>query len=154
MARYLVVANQTLGGTELDAAIRDRIAVGESDFYVVVPMVPPEFESDVCVSPDPVFGIATATSATPEAMDEARERSEQRLELMIGRIEEAGGSASGEVGSSEPFDAVRSVLDRETFDEVLISTLPAGLSRWLKMDLPSRVARIAEVPVVTVEAQA
>src|SRR3954471_17442044 len=40
MSRYLVVANQTIGGSELMAEIRRRIASGPSSFYVVVPSMP------------------------------------------------------------------------------------------------------------------
>lgn len=154
MSRYLIVANQTLGGAQLDEAIQERLATGPSDFYVVVPLIPPEYESGVWVSPDPVFGIAAAASASPEAVADARTLSEHRLQQMIRRIELVGGTATGEVGDSDPVYAVRSVLDRETFQEVIVSTLPAGLSRWLKLDLPSRISRMVDVPVTTVEASA
>ncbi|MBW3562977.1 MAG: hypothetical protein KY437_10830 [Actinobacteria bacterium] len=72
---------------------------------------------------------------------------------MIDKIESLDGEADGEVGATDPVDAVKSVLERETFNEVIISTLPVGLSRWLKMDLPSRVERMVDCPVTTVEAQ-
>lgn len=152
MARYLIVANQTLGGSHLDDAIHERLAAGPGDFFVVVPMIPPEYESGVWVSPDPVFGIAAAASATPEAVADARELSEHRLQQMIRRIELVGGTATGEVGDTDPVLAVRTVLDRESFDEVLVSTLPSGLSRWLKLDLPSRISRMVDIPVTTIEA--
>ena len=38
-------------------------------------------------------------------------------------------------------------------DAVIVSTLPAGVSRWLKMDLPSRIDRMTDAPVTTIEAE-
>jgi hypothetical protein len=56
------------------------------------------------------------------------------------------------VGAPEPTVAVQDVLEEQAFDEVIVSTLPTSLSRWLRMDLPSRIARMTDVPVTTVEA--
>jgi hypothetical protein len=152
MARYLVVANQTLGGTELDAAIRERVARGDARFHVVVPMTEPEHEAIAWLPADPIFGIPAPTREAADAVEEARRRSEHRLERMLEKLADAGGQAEGEVGSPSPAQAVSDVLDREEFDEIIISMLPAGISRWLKMDLPSRVARMTETPVTTIEA--
>lgn len=154
MGRYLIVANQTLGGAELDRTIRDRIEAGHAQFYVVIPMIEPEYEATAWVSPDPAFGMpARSPSDAAEAMEEAQRRSERRLDKIMEMILTAGGDVDGEVGRTDPAEAVRSVLERHTFDEVIVSTLPARLSRWLKMDLPSRVSRMVEVPVTTVEAE-
>jgi hypothetical protein len=38
-------------------------------------------------------------------------------------------------------------VNLEAFDEIVVSTLPGGISRWLKLDFPSRVARATELPV-------
>ncbi|MDX1620240.1 MAG: hypothetical protein R3320_04575 [Nitriliruptorales bacterium] len=150
MGRHLIVANQTLGGAELDDKIRDRIDSG-GRFYVVVPMIEPENEASWIPS-DPAFGMPAVQDLQQEAQDEARTRSEHRLARMLDRIESLGGEADGEVGASDPYVAVKDVLERERFDEIIVSTLPAGISRWLKMDLPSRVDRLTERPVTTVEA--
>lgn len=154
MSRYLVVANQTLGGAELDQRITDRIEGSHGQFYVLVPMTEPENEADTWVPADPTFGMdrmAVATDA--DALDVARKRSEHRLRQMLERIRSAGGEAEGEVGPTDPFKAVQQVWERETFDEIIVSTLPAGISRWVKMDLPSRLSRWASVPVTVVEAE-
>ena len=150
MDRHLIVANQTLGGAELDEKIRVRAERGGT-FYVVVPMIAPQHEAD-WIPPDPTFGMPAVQELEEEAHDEARRRSEHRLARMLDRIESLGGEADGEVGPTDPYAAVKDVLERQRFNEIIISTLPPGISRWLKMDLPSRVDRLAECPVVTVEA--
>jgi nucleotide-binding universal stress UspA family protein len=153
MSRYLIVANQTLGGDALRAAVRERIAAGRRACHVVVPMTPPHYEAVAWAVADAGFAVPLLdTPDRAEAHEEARRRSAHRLEVMLDRIAAEGGEATGEVGVPEPIDAVRAALEQEDFDEVLVSTLPAGISRWLKLDLPSRVARLTDVPVVTVEA--
>lgn len=153
MPRYLILANQTLGGAELLSAIRERIARGDARFHVVVPMTEPHLEAP-WVPADPLFGIPAPTADTTEAVEEARRRSEHRLERVLELVRAEGGEAGGEVGTSDPVEATRSALERVTPDEVIVSTLPAGISRWLGMDLPSRVERLVEVPVTTIEASA
>jgi hypothetical protein len=48
--------------------------------------------------------------------------------------------------------AVREALEREPFDEVIVSTLPARVSQWLHRDLPSRVEQLG-IPVTVVTAR-
>ena len=154
MARYLIVANQTLGGSALDAEVRRRIEQGGARFHVLVPMVEPAHEIATWAPADPMFGVPIQTEVTADALEEARQRSEHRLTAMLARVRDLGGEVDGEVGDTDPYRAVETVLDREAFDEILLSTLPAGISRWVGMDLPSRVERLAPCPVTTVEAQA
>lgn len=153
MGRYLIVANQTLSGAELEQRIRDRIDHGEGRFYVVVPMTSPEHEATTWASGDVAFGVPISTHVTNDAMEEAQQRSQHRLRAMLDKIASLGGEAEGEVGATDPLTAVKDVLEKEGFDEVIVSTLPVGISRWAKMDLPSRIGRITECPVTTVEAE-
>jgi hypothetical protein len=55
------------------------------------------------------------------------------------------------VGSHDPLAAVEDALNLHGFDEVIVSTLPARTSRWLHIDLPSKVAGMG-VPVTKVSA--
>lgn len=153
MGRYLIVANQTLGGSALDAEVRRRVERGDARFHVLVPMVEPAHEIATWVPADPMFGIPVQTEVTSDALEEARQRSEHRLQAMIERVSQLGGEVDGEVGDPDPYHAVETVLGREAFDEIIVSTLPAGISRWVRMDLPSRVERLADCPVTTVEAE-
>jgi hypothetical protein len=176
MGQYLIVANQTLGGAKLDRAIRDHIERGETQFYIVVPMTPPEHEAvawsggfalgrsmshpyvvapNEGVPPEQAAREMEAAARRREAqLDEARGRAEDRLGQMIDKIRSAGGEAEGEVGDADPAAAVQHVLDDRSFDGIIVSTLPAGISRWLKMDLSSRVSRMTDARVTTIEAEA
>lgn len=154
MPRYLLVANQTLGGAELDTVLRERIDRGEARFVVLVPATEPELETDLWMPADPLFTLPPVISlADSDALREARERSERRLDRIVGHIRELGGVAEGRIGAHDPLTAVAEVVEAETFDEVIVSTLPPGISRWLKMDLPSRIDRMVTAPVIVVEAE-
>lgn len=144
MSRYLIVANQTLGGDKLNRAVEERIERGDSQFYVVVPMTATHNEAT---------GWSGGFEEASSEQDEARSKAEHRLSLMIDKIRSTGGEADGEVGDPDPAVAVKDVLRTQTFDEIIVSTLPTGLSGWLKMDLSSRVSRMAETPVTTVTAE-
>ena len=162
MGRCLIVANQTLGGELLDREVQQRIQRG-TGFFIVVPTTAPEHETAAWGLGFPVDGglLAYTTSEVFEqderrrqtAVVEARQRAERRLDTMIDKVRSRGGDAHGVVGDADPMVAVRQAMDHGPFDEIIVSTLPAGLSRWLRMDLPSRIARGADVPVTTVEAE-
>jgi len=62
--------------------------------------------------------------------------------------------ARGDLGDPEPLTAIGDALGVEQFDEIIISTLPSGISRWLGMDLPRRAERKFKLPVTTVTARA
>lgn len=134
MRRYLVVANQTLGGEHLAEAVRSRLTAGPCAFHIVVPATPPQDQ-------------ATWTEGQAEAV--ARER----LEKALGRFAELGAEATGEVGDPDPLQAIRDALEGDDFQELILSTLPAGASRWLKRDLPHRVEKLFPFPVTHIEAR-
>lgn len=74
------------------------------------------------------------------------------LELAVPLLEQAaGGHVQGLIGDADPYVAVSSLLERERFDEVIVSTLPEHVSRWLRQDLPHRLRRLG-VPVAVVTA--
>lgn len=128
MRRYLVVANQTLGGSELAAKVRECLAVGPCFFHILVPATPPKEQL--------VWNEG-----------EAEAIAQSRLEEALARFREQGAQADGEVGDKSPLTAIGDVLSSGLFDEIILSTLPPGLSRWLGQDLPSRVERGFDLPV-------
>jgi hypothetical protein len=72
-----------------------------------------------------------------------------RLKLAIERFADLG-EVTGEVGDEHPVDAVRDVLERgERFDGIVLSTLKPGVSRWLRLDLISRIEGFG-LPVIHV----
>jgi hypothetical protein len=63
----------------------------------------------------------------------------------------AGGPVQGIVGDPEPLNAVQDAVNLQGFDEIIISTLPTHLSRWLRLDLPHKLGGLG-LPVTTVTA--
>jgi hypothetical protein len=124
----LVVANQTVAGDAVIAAIQRRLG----DEPVRVKVVCPLSGGDGWVVDD----------------EEARAATRARLEQLLSALREAGLEAEGEVVASDPYDAV---MDRvESGDppaEIIISTLPRTRSGWLRRDLVDRVRDRTEVPV-------
>jgi hypothetical protein len=127
-------------------------------------------------APARVLVVAHRTAATPRLLEEVRARTRRSpcaftllvprpywdpdtdeasatLELAIPLLDAAaGGHVEGIVGDSDPFAAVQQVVERGGFDEVIISTLPARVSRWLRRDLPHRVEALG-LPVTVVTAE-
>jgi hypothetical protein len=132
MSRYLVVANQTLGSRELIAELEARRDRGPSTFHLLVPVTHPAgawAEGQV---------LAAATQRLEDAMRDLKARG---LDV-----------ESGETGDVSPVRAIGDVLLRDPFDEIILSTLPPGPSRWLHQDVPHRVARMYKVPLTHVVA--
>jgi GABA permease len=78
----------------------------------------------------------------------------ERLRRGLERFRQMGAEADGEVGDHRPIDAIGDALrDGGPFDEIIISTLPPGRSRWLKLDLPHRVEAAYGVSVTHVIGQ-
>jgi cell pole-organizing protein PopZ len=128
MRRYLVVANRTLGGGHLLAKVRECMAGGPSEFHVLVPA-----------------SHTTKDFTWTEGGD--RFSAEARLAEAMARFRAAGATVTGEVGDAAPLEAIRDVMRRDHFDEIIVSTLPPGVSRWLGQDLPHRVEKQFKVPV-------
>jgi hypothetical protein len=55
----------------------------------------------------------------------------------------------GRLGAEDPFDAVKQALAEESYDDILISTLPRRRSQWLRRDLGRRVEALG-VPVIVI----
>jgi len=151
MRRYMVVANQTLASDELVEAIRQRASAGPSEFWVVVPATPVKelVANRMPTPPMPVMGGVLSLPAPPE---EAERLAREKLKAALALMTAAGAKADGEVGDPDPVRAVAAALAQREFDEIIISTLPERLSRWLRGDLPHRLEHRFHVPVTHVEA--
>lgn len=135
MGRYLIVANQTLAADQLKDKVHQLLAEGECSFHIVVPRTHAK---------DHAFHT--------EGHDQAL--AEKRLEAALERFRALGCEADGEVGDTNPFLAVRDCLLADgTYDGVIVSTLPIGVSRWLKQDLPHRLERTFGLPVTVLTGQ-
>jgi hypothetical protein len=153
MGRCLVVANQTLLGAELREELRKRIEAGSSSFYVLVPNTS---AADYQVVPDAsgVLPPSLAWWATnyrgPATDEEATAQARQRLSQMLADVAALGAAVAGDLGSSEPLEAMEKVLTGHQFDEIIVTTLPRRVSRWLRADLPRQAERRFGLPVTTV----
>ena len=122
----LIVANRTAATPGLLAEVRRRASEGPCRFTLLVPRT---------------------------YWDADTEESAVTLELAIPLLEEAaGGHVTGLVGDEDPFAAVSAAVEGGDYDEVIVSTLPAHVSRWLHLDLPARVRRLG-LPVAVVTAR-
>jgi hypothetical protein len=123
--RVLIVAYRTAATPLLLAEVRERARRSACSFTLVVPR--PYW--------DPDTDEAAAT-----------------LELAIPLLDEAvRGHVEGIIGDTDPFLAVRDAVERLGFDEIIVSTLPARVSHWLRRDLPSRIEQLG-LPVTVVTA--
>ena len=92
--------------------------------------------------PRPVSGHTSRTEGAAHA--QAQRRLDEALER---RSATSGIEVTGEVGDEKPMLAVGDVLRREEYDEIILSTLPPGVSKWLKRDLPHKLATQYHLPV-------
>lgn len=127
-ARYLVVANRTLAHEDVLARIQGCLTRGRCRVHILVPASPPR------------EGLTWTEGG-------ARAAALKRLEHALAWFRERGLEVDGEVSDADPLHAIGDTLRREAFDEIILSTLPPGLSRWLRQDLPRRVRRTFGLPV-------
>lgn len=139
--RYLLLANQTLAGQRLREKLRE-VSGPDTTVHLVVPATPVNVMQD----DDP------QVLDESQSMREGRKKAQHRLREGLGMLSEEGISATGEIGHPDPIEAIEDALAGGDYDEIIISTLPATVSRWLKMDLPSRAGRKFDLPVTHVEA--
>ena len=133
-ARILVVANKTAATPALLEAVRERAARGPAQFTLLVP------------------NTAHGLHKLVDPEDQGRSEAEQVLELALPLLEAAAGApVEGMVGVPEPLAAIQDAINIHGFDELIISTLPQRVSKWLKLDLPSKAAGLG-LPVTTVTA--
>jgi len=130
--RVLVVAHKTAATQPLLDAVRARAAEGAASFTLLVP--------------NPAHGLHKLVDAQDLGPGEAQDV----LGAALPKLSEAAGSdVEGIVGDPDPTAAVQDAINLRGFDEIIISTLSPKLSRWLRLDLPSKVAGMG-LPVTTV----
>ena len=127
-AHVLVVANRTAGSEELLGALRERAEQGPARFHLVVPASP--------------RGASWAFD-----MHSGQDAAEHDLEGALERMRALGIEVDGEVGDPDPVAAVSDSTHAGGYDEVIVSTLPKHVSKWLKLDVASKVAHATGLPV-------
>jgi hypothetical protein len=133
--KILVVANRTADSPDLIAALCRLDAEEPAGFTLLVPAVP----HGLAWAADMKAGWSEATLRAERAGSRIR-RCDLELDEVI-------------VGDPDPFAAVGDALHARGFDEVIVSTLPRMVSRWLAMGLPARLRRAVDLPVTEVNVQ-
>jgi len=128
MAEILVLANETIGGEKLLDAIRERAREGDARFHVVVPLTRPRHGNVI--------------------YDEAvRDSAQVRVDLALAFMREEGLEGTGEVGDTDPLNAAKDAIAEHGITEILVSTLPATSSGWLRRDLIQALEAETGLPV-------
>jgi hypothetical protein len=128
-ARILVVANRTAESPELLEALQERAAHGPCEFTLLVPATP--------------HGIAWAADMHG-AGDEAADNRDAFLAELRG---EGIDVRDAVVGDCDPLAAVQDACNFADYDELIVSTLPLRVSKWLRLDLPSKARAATGLPV-------
>jgi len=128
-ARVLVLANRTAGSPQLRDALLERRDRGP---IAVTLLVPAAWEPQ-----DPHGGVETGR---------------RRVRAALADLRDTGLDVHCRIGDADPVTALREAWDPDRYDEVIVSTLPGRVSRWLQIDLPRRAGRITGGPVTHVEA--
>ena len=131
-SRVLVVAHKTAATQPLLDAVHERAARGSCAFTLLVP--------------NATHGLHKVVDPEDQTENEAQKVLDRALPLLE---QAAGAPVDGLLGDPDPIAAVHDAINLHGFDEVIISTLSAKMSRWLRLDLPSKVAGMG-LPVTTV----
>ena len=127
MKHVLVIANETVAGQSLIAALARRSAEGELLVTVICPVNQPR-EGYVVYE------------------DTRRASAGRRLDRTLEALRLEGIKASGFVVDADPVAAVRDALVQlePRPDEIVVSTHPRQRSGWLRRDVVERIRRAAE----------
>src|ERR687895_2277488 len=128
MKRILVVANETVAGKPLIDAVRNRAEGEGAQVHVISPQNQPK------------HGYVIYD-------EHVRDAAQNRLEMTLALLRDAGVKAEGEVMDPDPYSAVMDALGEQEYDEIIISTHPETRSGWLREGLVDRVRRAARRPV-------
>jgi hypothetical protein len=133
--RVLVVANRTAATQALMDAVRERAQRSPCTFTLLIP--------------NTAHGLHRLVDPEDQTANEA----EATLDLAVPLLEQAAGApVEGMIGDPEPLAAIQDAVNIHGFDEIILSTLPARVSKWLRLDLPHKVAGLG-LPVTTITAK-
>ena len=129
-SKVLVVANRTAESPELREALTQRSQEGECEFTLLVPATP--------------HGLAWAADPEDSGGDEA----EGHRTAFLDELRAKGVNVKdAKVGDGDPLAAVQDECNFSDYDEIIVSTLPLHMSKWLKVDLPHKVGHATGLPV-------
>ncbi|HYP48447.1 MAG TPA: hypothetical protein VEQ61_07380 [Thermoleophilaceae bacterium] len=131
-AKVLVVANRTAESPELLDALRARVVRGPCEFTLLVPATP--------------HGLAWAADRSSGSAEAERHREAFEEALR----EEGIPLKETKVGDGDPLAAIADECNFTSYHELIVSTLPTKLSRWLRLDLPRKAQAATGLPVTHV----
>ncbi len=146
MGKLLIVGNRSLGGSELAGLIEARVRSAPCEVHLLVPV------------PNPVASVVAVGGSAPDIaptlsrdIEADRRAAQERLSFGIEWLRGLGAAATGELSMDVDTPAVVArLVGSSGFEEVIVSTLPTKVSRWLRQDLPCRIGRKVSVPVTVV----
>lgn len=124
----LVVAARTASGDELLDHLRDKAAKSDNSLFIVVV---------------PQLGAEGSAAAKARA----------QMAQVVDRLIAADLLAAGMIGDPDPYTATLNAVDLFRVDDIVISTLPATRSGWMRADLVERVRKETGLDVEHVEAE-
>ena len=130
--RILVVANETVGGPELLAEVRERSGERTAQVFVVCP------------------ALNTPIKTWTSDEDEARAAAQRRLDDSLASMRSVGLEAAGEIGDGDPVQAIEDALRTFRPDELIVSTHPPGRSLWLERGVIERARERFALPLTHV----
>jgi hypothetical protein len=131
--RILVVANQTAAGRELLEEIRNRCRGVDCEVLLVSPAL-----------------VGSSAQRWASDIDEGLDLARERMARSVTALRGVGVEVRAEVGDPDPNMAIEDALRVFPADEIIISTLPPGESRWLEHDVVERTRREVDLPMTHV----
>ena len=144
MSAVLIVANKTLVAEELTEFVKARVLTDQTTKFTLLVPASTVFQPEESVFDLPVGAVHR------EMETRNYEHAQHKLASGLDTLRLLGATVDGLVGDPNPTKAVSEVLERRQFDEVVVFTLPKGISRWLHLDLPHQVERKFRVPVTVI----
>ncbi|HVW45943.1 MAG TPA: hypothetical protein VHA76_02735 [Solirubrobacterales bacterium] len=131
--RILVVANQTAEGRELLEEIADRCRAGDCEVMLVSPAL-----------------VGSRAERWASDVDKGMDLARERMARSVAALRRVGVEVRADVGDPDPNMAIEDALRVFPADEIIISTLPPGKSRWLEHDVVERTRREVDLPMTHV----
>ena len=131
--RILVVANQTAGGRELLEEIRNRCQGIDCEVLLISPAM-----------------VGSRSQRWASDIDKGLDQARERMDRSVTALRGVGVDVRAEVGDPDPNMAIEDALRMFSADEIVISTLPPGESKWLEHDVVERTRREVDLPMTHV----
>lgn len=129
----MIAAGEAASGSDtLPAGIRALIDAAD-EIMVVAPRLPGRLD-----------WLASATDA-------ATERADERLQVVLGHLDELGADASGRVGADDPLLAFEDAIREFSPDHLLVALRDRDRAGWQERGLLDAIVERFDIPVTVFE---